>query len=349
MVFDSMGRGRGNFPPNGDLGETQKVGREVSIETMSGVLLHHQIDRALKSYVFDQGLVNHDSQPTEIDHAVASLDEATRKEIEAKTKADYENIFAQMSACQYDLRSGQETHPLTKLANKKMTARIFDILKTHPDFIKGNVGAAMVRMDLDGFKATNDKLGHDAGDQALKTVAQKLNDALKHLRPADLAAHYHGDEFAIILTSIKPNEGETIEQTVEHIVQRIIQEIEMIDIPNGKKLSASAGYKIIRPGISDDFPSADNDTDLASGISKNFKYVSGIEKGSQRVVNCEKTEEEFLKEKGITPEQLLESKIRSQLTRPFDELFPNGIPTEVQTSIDQTVTTALAAKKSEAK
>lgn len=50
--------------------------------------------------------------------------------------------------------------------------------------------------DLDGFKAVNDTLGHDAGDQVLKTAADRFREAL---RDSDTIARIGGDEFALIL------------------------------------------------------------------------------------------------------------------------------------------------------
>lgn len=57
---------------------------------------------------------------------------------------------------------------------------------------------AVCFMDIDGFKVVNDTLGHDAGNDVLKLVAQRLS---THVRQEDLAARVGGDEFVILINS----------------------------------------------------------------------------------------------------------------------------------------------------
>lgn len=77
----------------------------------------------------------------------------------------------------------------------------------------------LLMIDVDHFKAFNDRHGHHGGDAALRTVAQVIEDNIR--RPADLAARYGGEEFAVVLPHTDAKGAwliaEHIRSSVEHL------------------------------------------------------------------------------------------------------------------------------------
>jgi PAS domain S-box-containing protein len=92
--------------------------------------------------------------------------------------------------------------PLTGLPNR---ALFMDHLEHASSRAKrrGNT-VTVLFMDLDNFKVINDSLGHEAGDQLLIAVAERLK---AHLRPEDTFARLGGDEFTILVEDV-PSIGE---------------------------------------------------------------------------------------------------------------------------------------------
>lgn len=90
---------------------------------------------------------------------------------------------------------------------------------------------ALLFIDLDGFKPVNDAHGHDAGDEVLKMVGQRLNLVIRGM---DTAARLGGDEFVVILTDIRNREN------TERVAEKIISELSEPYRVAGKALSISA-------------------------------------------------------------------------------------------------------------
>lgn len=88
--------------------------------------------------------------------------------------------------------------PLTKLPNRLL---LRDRLK-HCIEIERRAGQnrlALLMLDLDRFKAVNDRLGHKAGDELLQQVAERITNRLRNV---DMVARLGGDEFIIMLENI---------------------------------------------------------------------------------------------------------------------------------------------------
>lgn len=96
---------------------------------------------------------------------------------------------------------------------------------------------ALAILDLDHFKAINDRYGHPAGDEALRTFAGVLRTQARH---ADFVARFAGDEFATILVDVDPPKARAI-------IERMLEAVCAIRLEHGPSLSASAGVALSYP------------------------------------------------------------------------------------------------------
>lgn len=151
---------------------------------------------------------------------------------------------------------------LTGLANRKqlvdqLRAMLLRVQRRHQV-------AALVYLDLDGFKHINDSHGHDGGDRVLQIVAQRLQAVA---RKSDVLARIGGDEFAILMDDIGSVEN------AEHAVRRFQQVIaQAIDDFPGCPISGSFGIAMI-PTVSCDAMTLMQVADQAMYLAKKQRQI----------------------------------------------------------------------------
>ncbi|MFC1749232.1 EAL domain-containing protein [Pseudomonadota bacterium] len=137
--------------------------------------------------------------------------------------------------------------------------------------LRNNKKVAVLFADLDRFKIINDTLGHDVGDQVLKTAADRLANSL---RSSDTVARLGGDEFAIILTDI------TSTNKIAKIASKILQEISKPMYIDEQELFISSSIGItIFPDDSHDVSVLTKHSDIAMYRAKkqgrnNYQFFS---------------------------------------------------------------------------
>jgi diguanylate cyclase (GGDEF)-like protein len=102
------------------------------------------------------------------------------------------------------IRHMAEHDPLTDLPNRRQLQSKLDLAIAFSK--RSGKKVAVMFIDLDGFKAINDTMGHQAGDCLLKEVATRLRHGT---RDSDLVARLGGDEFVVVLSDIDHREDAT--------------------------------------------------------------------------------------------------------------------------------------------
>ena len=126
--------------------------------------------------------------------------------------------------------------PLTGLPNR---AQFFDRLTEAFEDPRSRVGVCYV--DLDGFKAVNDTLGHDVGDKLLVEVADRLRSCLR--RPGQLVARMGGDEFIILVP--QPDGIDEVTQLADAVLHALASPIDI----DGHPLTVSASVGVMEEQV----------------------------------------------------------------------------------------------------
>ena len=120
---------------------------------------------------------------------------------------------------------------------------------------------AVLFVDLDGFKAVNDSLGHAAGDRVLLETANRIKGAL---RKTDYVARIGGDEFVVLLVDVPSRHS--ITAVTNRLLQSIAQPID-VDARERAVVSASIGISVY-DGEDTTFPELVQEADMAMYESK---------------------------------------------------------------------------------
>ncbi|MGW7521476.1 putative bifunctional diguanylate cyclase/phosphodiesterase [Streptomyces sp. NPDC054796] len=152
---------------------------------------------------------------------------------------------------QAQLQHNASHDSLTDLPNRALfTERVRKALSGRRG---GDSEAAVLFIDLDGFKAVNDTAGHQAGDELLIQAARRLQESV---RAGDTAARLGGDEFAVlILGDSDPSKhaGAERELRIQEIADRLritLSEPYRVEGDTEVKVAASIGIAFAEPGIS---------------------------------------------------------------------------------------------------
>jgi diguanylate cyclase (GGDEF)-like protein/PAS domain S-box-containing protein len=132
---------------------------------------------------------------------------------------------------------------LTGLPNKAMFDELLDLSLARA--ARYDLGVVVLYVDLDNFKLVNDSLGHEAGDELIVQLADRLKEAT---RETDLVARQGGDEFLLLLADVERvspvADGDGALIVAESVANRVQQVLEAPFDVNGTELYVTASIGI---------------------------------------------------------------------------------------------------------
>lgn len=141
--------------------------------------------------------------------------------------------LSRMNRTQTDLERMAHRDALTGLPNRLMLMSRLEHSMEHSR--RDNSICAVLFQDLDRFKQVNDTLGHAAGDELLKQVAERMS---KRLREVDTVARLGGDEFVVVLEGLSTPEEAT--RIADHLIQELNRPFRLSDTGEAQ-IGASIG------------------------------------------------------------------------------------------------------------
>lgn len=167
----------------------------------------------------------------------------------------YSQILTDSAAKLHDLDKKAYTDPLTGLPNRRAFNEHIESIFNDPEAREKSI--ALMIIDIDGLKRTNETLGHLKGDKLIQSVASAFRSSAMNLdsevlRPSDIFGRFEGDEYFAILLDYKPLEGQTIQELNDNkesnIQTNFIRIAQEIGIPDELHVGLSIGISVIQPG-----------------------------------------------------------------------------------------------------
>jgi diguanylate cyclase (GGDEF)-like protein/PAS domain S-box-containing protein len=170
------------------------------------------------------------------DALVAAFDRPLDAEERAFVRAIATTLAAALARLRTEARMRHDAlhDPLTSLANRTLLRdRLEQALARSA---RERVTTGVIFIDLDGFKAINDRFGHATGDAVLAELAGRLKAAV---RPADTVARLGGDEFIVVCEEVDCEAATALGRRMEKAIRRPL-EIDGVE----HRLSASIGIAL---------------------------------------------------------------------------------------------------------
>ena len=160
--------------------------------------------------------------------------QAAQSSLQAQVEStEAHNLKLQQAVERLNRLSGSDS--LTGLFNRRKIEEILaqEFERAH----RYNQSLALIFIDIDHFKAINDRLGHDTGDVVLAQVASRIQDAL---RVTDVVARWGGEEFLVVCPG-------TALDTAFSLAERLRHTVATATIAGAGHITLSSGVAQVQP------------------------------------------------------------------------------------------------------
>ncbi len=137
-------------------------------------------------------------------------------------EVDLRHNLQSLQAAESTLREQAYYDHLTGLANRALLVDRFHLAIERSK--RSRIPFAAIMIDLNSFKAINDRHGHAAGDQVLVTMGRRL---METVRASDTVSRLGGDEFVVILESIE--DRRELAQIGQKLIDMLAEKVELGD------------------------------------------------------------------------------------------------------------------------
>jgi diguanylate cyclase (GGDEF)-like protein len=182
---------------------------------------------------------------------------------------DYLQFLFHFYCHQLQMLQGTYRDALTGLYNRRAfnekLSQLLDRNNNHQRRAITFTPSIYVMLDIDHFKRINDSKGHLFGDEVLLLLAQQMHESF---RDNDLLFRYGGEEFAMVLMDIEPEQAQLT-------LDRFREKIARHTFPSDKKVTVSIGYTLFDKRLSMEELIGQADTALYYGKSTSRNVVHG--------------------------------------------------------------------------
>jgi diguanylate cyclase (GGDEF)-like protein len=152
-------------------------------------------------------------------HDALAKAHAARLETKRLQRTMDHEIRRETDRATHKLRREATTDPLTGLRNRRsLEARLAELFPSQPEKQRRRGSVVAMLLDMDRFKAINDTLGHDVGDECLAFLGRLLKSAV---RQGDCAIRLGGDEFAVLMPFATLDEAQAVANRIATLFRQM--------------------------------------------------------------------------------------------------------------------------------